>query len=72
MAMKNYPYLIQRIRKRDPKWTRLEAKGVDKVFSFDYMGAAEFEWGAPVPEEKETDRDCSQSLCHDRTGESLH
>jgi hypothetical protein len=42
----NYPYLVQRIdRVKDPtKYP--DAKGVDRYFSFDYMGAAEFEWGA--------------------------
>jgi hypothetical protein len=37
------PYLIQRvIRRREP---RESSKGIDKEFSFDYMGSSEFEFG---------------------------
>ena len=36
------PYLIQRARFEN----REDAKGIDKLLSFDYMGSSEFEWGA--------------------------
>jgi len=40
----NKPWLIQRIiRKQQPSENR---KGIDKNFSMDYMGSAEFEFGA--------------------------
>lgn len=42
--MKCIPYLIQRGTFR--KELNLNKKGIDQVISFDYMGAAEFEWGA--------------------------
>ena len=38
------PKLIQRIRFRKEPYGRM--KGVDKFFDFDYMGSAEFEFGA--------------------------
>ena len=37
-------FLVQRILAR--KKTDLPRSGVDKFFRFDYMGSAEFEWGA--------------------------
>jgi len=36
-------FLVQRIKKRSSKKGK---KGVDQYFEFDYMGSAEFEWGA--------------------------
>ncbi len=41
------PYLVQRIITRDVPCPA--KKGVDKYFSFDYMGSSEFEYGA-LPE----------------------
>lgn len=38
------PYLVQRILKKD--YSAPGKKGVDALFSFDYMGSAEFEFGA--------------------------
>jgi hypothetical protein len=38
------PYLIQRVQVRDSKAEG--RKGIDASFSFDYMGSAEFEFGA--------------------------
>lgn len=38
------PSLIQRVTRRPE--ARVEAKGLDSIFSFDYMGSSEFEWGA--------------------------
>jgi hypothetical protein len=38
------PYLIQRAR-----FEKREAKGIDALLRFDYMGSSEFEWGA-LPE----------------------
>lgn len=43
------PYLIQRLLHRHRKFTTPARKGVDQFFEMDYMGAAEFEWGA-LPE----------------------
>src|SRR5690349_6592813 len=41
----NLPYLIQRVHRRKTRDTN--AKGeIDAVFSFDYMGSSEFEFGA--------------------------
>lgn len=37
------PYLVQRVRRRK---RLLTASGLDGVFEFDYMGSAEFEFGA--------------------------
>ncbi len=37
-------WLIQRIQKQ--RYPGPNAKGIDKHFSFDYMGSAEFEWKA--------------------------
>lgn len=37
-------FLVQRICTR--KEPRLASDGVDRFFSFDYMGSSEFEWGA--------------------------
>jgi len=45
--MTNTPYLVQRVSRRESP--RDTSKGVDKHFSFDYMGSAEFEFGA-LPE----------------------
>lgn len=40
----NLPTLIQRMNfRKDPSDHQ---KGVDRLFSFDYMGSSEFEWGA--------------------------
>jgi hypothetical protein len=39
---KRMPYLVQRMRRRDNG----ARKGIDALFGFDYMGAAEFEFGA--------------------------
>lgn len=36
-------FLVQRLKTRTAKTMK---EGVDKFFSFDYMGSAEFEWGA--------------------------
>lgn len=36
------PYLIQRAKFQN----REDKKGIDSILSFDYMGSAEFEWGA--------------------------
>jgi len=41
------PYLIQRAKFCNDQ--RETAKGIDKLLQFDYMGSAEFEWGA-LPE----------------------
>lgn len=42
-ARDDMPYLVQRVLRRD----KIAAgTGVDRLFAFDYMGAAEFEWGA--------------------------
>lgn len=38
------PSLVQRLKVRE--FPRPDGKGVDRHFSMDYMGAAEFEWGA--------------------------
>ena len=35
------PYLIQRAR-----FAKNDKEGIDSIFRFDYMGSAEFEWGA--------------------------
>ncbi len=35
------PYLIQRVKREDHP----DKKGIDKLFLFDYMGAAEFDFG---------------------------
>lgn len=40
------PYLIQRCLLRNPYPKRDDIKGIDSIFSMDYMGSAEFEWGA--------------------------
>lgn len=40
-----YPHLIQRVRRRAGS-TSPNSKGVDQLFVFDYMGSAEFEFGA--------------------------
>lgn len=42
--MRTQPWLIQRIE--ESKYVGKDSKGVDKSFSFDYMGSSEFEWGA--------------------------
>ena len=43
LTHRDFPYLIQRMRQRKEP---IDAKGVDAITSFDYMGSAEFEWGA--------------------------
>jgi len=40
--MKRTPYLIQRAKFSDRSWK----DGIDSILSFDYMGSAEFEFGA--------------------------
>jgi len=50
--MEKFPFLVQRVLLRpQPSRTTTttspsNSKGVDREFSFDYMGSAEFEWGA--------------------------
>lgn len=39
-------HLVQRVRLRRPEDRLPERGAIDGVFVFDYMGAAEFEWGA--------------------------
>lgn len=39
-------HLVQRVRLRRPEDRRPERGSIDGVFVFDYMGSAEFEWGA--------------------------
>jgi len=40
---RDVPYLVQRVLRRVGEGP---GKGVDRHFSFDYMGSSEFEWGA--------------------------
>lgn len=40
-----YPHLIQRVRRRAGS-TSPNSRGVDQLFVFDFMGSAEFEFGA--------------------------
>jgi hypothetical protein len=42
------PYLIQRMKARNQSKAD-ELPGIDSIFSMDYMGSSEFEWGA-LPE----------------------
>ena len=42
--MRETPYLVQRVLKNG--YPSPDAKGVDALFRFDYMGSAEFEFGA--------------------------
>jgi hypothetical protein len=43
---KKPPYLVQRLQKTYDGKPREGAKGVDRFFMMDYMGSAEFEFGA--------------------------
>lgn len=61
-TMKN-PYLVQRLCRKDPKFVDLSKIGIDRVCSLDYMGSAEFEFGA-IPTALRTMRNyCSVLRC---------